>query len=190
MDTRYFAGFLVALLAIGLLSSVQAATYKWVDKDGNVHYSDTPHEGAKRVDLPKVQSYNPALSQPAASPPGNGTGQANNAAQQGYREFTLTQPQPDDVIWADDQIINLSAALNPSLQPGDRVVFYYDGKPVGEPGTSLSTTVGDAYRGTHTARAAVVGSDGSELISTATVTFTVKHHSRLLPNTVHRPPRH
>lgn len=34
--------------------------YTWVDKDGVVHFSDTPSQGAKAISLPNLESSAPA----------------------------------------------------------------------------------------------------------------------------------
>lgn len=43
---------LFTLISLVLLSLfAQATVYKWVDKDGKVHYSDEPHPNAEIVEL-------------------------------------------------------------------------------------------------------------------------------------------
>lgn len=43
---------LLGMLALSL--SVQANVYKWVDKDGKVHYSDKPQPNAEVVELKEI----------------------------------------------------------------------------------------------------------------------------------------
>jgi hypothetical protein len=53
---------LLAALALAALSAaVQAEVYKWVDKDGNVHYGDTPPPNVR----PKPVNVVPSVSAPA-----------------------------------------------------------------------------------------------------------------------------
>lgn len=61
---------LTAALALALSGPAQAATYKWVDKDGTVHYSQQPPAGSNYEKLnikTPPPNYNPSASQPAAS---------------------------------------------------------------------------------------------------------------------------
>ena len=46
-------------LLIAATASAQVA-YTWVDKDGVVHFSDTPNQGAKAISLPNLESSAPA----------------------------------------------------------------------------------------------------------------------------------
>src|ERR1017187_7466811 len=54
----------LSLLALGG-SGLAATTYRWVDAQGVVHYSDTPHPGAQEIE----GGGRPALPRPAAPPP-------------------------------------------------------------------------------------------------------------------------
>ena len=59
-----------ALLLLALLGPVVATaaatyTYRWVDSNGVVHYSDHPPAGAEKVLLPSAQTYN---APPAGTP--------------------------------------------------------------------------------------------------------------------------
>ena len=40
---------MLLIAAAGLAAA--AETYRWVDKDGHVHYSDRPRPGAERIEL-------------------------------------------------------------------------------------------------------------------------------------------
>jgi hypothetical protein len=61
------------LAALGLLASGGSAvaqtttTYRWVDAQGVVHYSDTPHPGAQVIQLPSAQTYRAPPPPSAAS---------------------------------------------------------------------------------------------------------------------------
>lgn len=59
-----------ALLLLLASVTAHATTYRWVDANGVVHYSDRPQPGAAKVDLPQAQTYtqSPAASAPAETP--------------------------------------------------------------------------------------------------------------------------
>ena len=46
-------------LLIASIASAQVA-YTWVDKNGVVHFSDTPNQGAKAIALPNLEASAPA----------------------------------------------------------------------------------------------------------------------------------
>jgi glutaredoxin len=55
-----FAVPLVAALMLPAIAAAQSSVYRWVDKDGKVHYSDTPpQETAKQVTQKRVGSAAP-----------------------------------------------------------------------------------------------------------------------------------
>lgn len=59
MQSRLIAGAILAAgLAAGLASHAQSNVYRWVDKDGKVHFSDTPPpEEAKSVSQKRMGGY-------------------------------------------------------------------------------------------------------------------------------------
>lgn len=167
-------GFLLfaALVASGAL----AGTYKWVDKDGNVHYSDQPVEGAEEVELPEPTTFDaPPAPRLAPSP-----SEADQEPQDEdfYQQFTFISPKEEQVFWATGGEIPVHLALSPALRSGDSVQLYLDGELV-EPAplAGLGTTLTGVYRGAHTVRAVVVTQDGRELAVAGPVTFHVKQRS-------------
>ena len=64
-----FVGTCVALLCLAAPAIAGTKLYKWVDANGVTHWSDTPVDGAKKVDVPAPQSYSappPARVSPSA----------------------------------------------------------------------------------------------------------------------------
>lgn len=58
----------VSLMALALSTTVGASEiYKWTDDDGNVHYTDTPVEGAERLDIQSRNTDNTAVSRQTAA---------------------------------------------------------------------------------------------------------------------------
>lgn len=78
--------FLVFVMGFGA-ASVQAATYKWVDKDGNVHYSQRPPPD---TNYERLNIKTPPPSATPASPAAPGT-QAPAAAGQNNGSDTVAQ---------------------------------------------------------------------------------------------------
>lgn len=150
--------------------------YRWVDENGRVHYSDRPHEGAERIDMPRAQTFSaPPVPQQQAADPAPAEGAAEAGEPLRYESIAVVSPSEQEVLWNIGTVLSVSLDLQPGLQPGHSVQVSLDGSVVGSwPAGSLSATIEPVYRGTHTLRATVVGDNGSELISSDAVTFYVQ----------------
>ncbi len=178
----------VVLLA-GLLFSLVAQPqeiYKWVDRNGVVHYSDQPGSpDAERIQQGNLSTYEPPTdyyqTQPESPPPGQPLRPA-------YGSLNLTSPQPDEVFFGAEAAVTASARLVGELQPGHTFVFYLDGQRVAS-GTSPGAQLGGLVRGTHFLRVAVNDADGNELLASPQVSFHVRMPSIQNPqNPLVRPP--
>jgi hypothetical protein len=170
-------GFVILLL---LAQAAQADVYKSINADGEVVFSDVPGEGAERVRLPEVTTYKPPPpKRSSASTPDRS---ADAAAP--YNSFKVSKPEDGATIWDNEGIVTLALALEPALliDSGHMIQFFLDGKPDGKPEIGLSHTYRDIERGTHTLSAAVVGVEGSTVISAGPVTIHLHKASVLHPN--------
>lgn len=175
---RYY--LLHVLLGLLLACSAGAATYKWVDKDGKVHYSDTPVEGAERVDLPSLPTYAapvaPKQKSSKIQEDNADTGADDEGDASAYTSLAFISPKPDQVFWATGGKLPVQLDLKPALQKGDRIDLYLNGSKV-ESLTGLGTTLTEVYRGAHSLRAVVVGPDGAAKLSAESGTFYIKQQS-------------
>ncbi|MCC7199804.1 MAG: DUF4124 domain-containing protein [Gammaproteobacteria bacterium] len=142
--------------------------YRWVDKDGVVHYADQPGDpSAKQVHLATI---NEAESQPVDAPPPA----EDNAPAFEYRSFTLESPTPDQVFQgADATSIPVTLALEGDLSPRHSVVVFLDAQRVAG-FSGFSGELPNVARGTHFLRAAILNEQGKALITTAQITFHVR----------------
>lgn len=168
----------VTLLAALLATSVAPAgeVYKWVDENGNVHYSDTPVvEEARPADLPEPMTFDaPEVTAPPRAASDEGTEDQGPV----YTEFGFISPKENQVFWATGGEIPVQLALSPGLRPGHAVNLYLNGELTdGSPMGGLGTTLTGVYRGAYNIRAVVVSEDGQELAATEPVTFHVKQRS-------------
>ena len=158
---------LLALLFCGLavLSAGFGDTlYKWVDEQGNVHYSDKPHQGATRLHLPKPTTYAaPAVAVPEVQ---NDSHPQPSQQEQGYTSFEIAVPSPDQVFW-NVQSVTVSLSVQPGLHPGDQVTITLDDKTVG-PSAATTATFNDLDRGEHTVHATLSGPGGSMIAKPVT----------------------
>ncbi|MEX2523364.1 MAG: DUF4124 domain-containing protein [Gammaproteobacteria bacterium] len=166
----------IYMVLVTLAAAASADVYRSVDENGNIIYSDTPSEGAEKIELREAQTvesqpgtesfrYEPPESKP---PPR-------------YKEVAITSPQNDEAIRANSGNITISMSVNPSLRPGDSLVLTMDGKEIAS-GRSTSVSLENVDRGTHSLSARVVGRGGKTLASSEPVKFHLLRHSVQHPN--------
>ncbi len=171
--------FLIVMLLLPAFAL--AGTYKWVDKNGNVHYSDTPPpEGAEEVELPKTTTFD------APDVPVRPRGRADSSDETPAPDYQLgfISPKQDQVFWATAGNIPVQLSLQPALRNSDQLLLYVDGA-LADPLAGLGTTLTGVVRGTHTLRAVITDADGKEIIATTPVTFHVKQQA--VPQQTARP---
>jgi hypothetical protein len=162
-----------------LSSSAIAEVYRWTDADGQIHYSDRPHEGAEEVSLPPAQTFSAPVVQRSRSTTEDA--EADDASK--YKKLSITSPADGQADWdiPGDVAVNLS--LSPKLQRGHTVLLFMDGDSVGSSSSGdLTFRLTGVLRGTHSLRAAVQDDSGKSLIQSSPVSFTVHKTSILNPN--------
>lgn len=167
------------ILSLGLAQA--DAVYKWVDAQGNVHYSDHPRPGAEKVQLPKTQTYQPPSTDgvPTTAPaPDTST----PALTTGYSQFSISSPTSEENIWYVDQI-PVSVSLSPGLRDGDTLTYQLDGQTIG-PTNQTTVDFKDVSRGQHTVSVTLNAANG-ETRSAGPITFFIQQKTVLSP----KPPR-
>ena len=162
----------IALILAGLMLSLAAGSqeiYRWVDKDGVVHYADQP--GAANAELVEIASSNEYESTPADS----GGSATYNQPQETtrYVSLTITEPAADQVFFGADASVTAAAELGGELRPDHTLVFFLDGNRVPAEGEG-AVQLTNLERGTHFLRAAVLDQNGQPLISSPQVSFHVR----------------
>jgi hypothetical protein len=177
----------VAALAVtGLASLVPAAAqtqtaWRWVDKDGVVHYSDQPQPGATRVELQRSQA--PQTAETPAGPPGQpGTPPAPPPARAPEPPATcaITSPVADQVFVAVESVT--IAYAGPA---GGTARLLLNGQAVQRVASGTAFVVSPISRGTWSAVVAIegAGDSGTQACQTAPVAFYVRQ-----PSVINRPP--
>ena len=175
----------IALILAGLMLTLAAGSqeiYRWVDKDGVVHYADQP--GAPDAQLVEIASSNEYEATPADS--GGSPAYSQPQAQIPYVSLRITQPAADQVFFGADANITAAAELGGELQPDHTLVFFVDGNRVvaeGEGAVQLPAL----DRGTHFLRAAVLDQNDQPLITSEQVTFHVRMPSINTPQSPQAP---
>ena len=174
----------IALLCLASLAA-SAETYRWVDENGVVNYSDRPHPGAEQVDLRAVPTTR--FAQPQV-PDQTRDATAGEDAGQSYESVTIQRPQPEETLWNLEGLLNVQISVQPAIASGHRLRLYLDGQAVnGVPARATSFTIDRVFRGEHTLRAAIEDSGGRRLIESQTVRFFVQQTSTQNPNNPNRP---
>lgn len=172
----------IAILCLVLLvaTAASAKTYRWVDADGVVHYSDSPRPGSKNPQEQEIdiQAVNVIKSRPPRPAPARSASESQDEASEAsfaYRTLRVVAPGDGDTLWNIGGNLNVSVQVSPGLRPNHGVVFVLDGKQAtAEPVTGTSATLGEVYRGEHRLTAIVRSADGQDLITSAPVRFYVR----------------
>lgn len=173
-----------AMIIAGLLFSLAAQPqeiYRWVDKDGIVHYADqpgspdavlVPYSGrlpsSEDAEPPSLYETEPRQDGPPAGPT--------------YESLRITSPAADEVFYGGDVSVSVQMELDRDLRPGDTLVVFLDGQRVPDV-SAFSATLTGLTRGTHFLRAAVTDEAGSVVITSPQVTFHLQQQSVAQPPT-------
>lgn len=166
--------YLSALAVLLLLSGGAFATtvWKWVDKDGVVHYSDQPVPGAVEVKVSaQVYDASEATIPETARPPAR----SQSTQQPEYTSLEITSPSNEQTIVGTGGVVSVSVSVVPGMRSGHTLQVQLDGQVVSQPesrATSLELT--NVTRGAHTLTASIVSIDGQVLMRSAPVTFFVQ----------------
>jgi rhodanese-related sulfurtransferase len=179
----------ILLILAGVALSLAAASqeiYRWVDKDGIVHYSDQPDSpNAVLIDVIEPNAYE-AQDSPAAS-----AGRASEPDEEmdasPYTSLSISSPSPDEVFFGADAVVNVSANLQGTLRPDDTLVFFLNGNRTDADG--LGTEYAGLARGSYVLRASVLDASGKPVITSPQTTFHVRQPSINSPQSPTAPPK-
>jgi hypothetical protein len=179
---------LLASLAVALVAQSQEI-YRWVDKNGVVHYSDQPDSpNAVLINVIEPNAYE-APDQAADGGAGDTSGEPeeDERAASPYASLSITSPTPDQVFFGADAVVNVSADLQGTLQPDHTVVFFLNGDRKQVDG--LSTDYSGLARGTYSVRVSIMDGAGRPVIMSQQTSFHVRQPSMNSPQSPTAPPR-
>jgi len=158
------------LLLCGLALTAEAAVYRWLDRDGVVHYSDQPSPGAKLVDLPESSHYAPPS--PGEATPAAGTDQTGApAGATVYQSFSIVHPADGETMHNATGDVDVLMVLEPELRKGDQIQLVLDGLGARQTVETLSSVLKHVERGQHTLQAEVLDGAGATLMRATPVRF-------------------
>lgn len=137
-------GLLLCLMLIAL--PVVADVFTYTDAQGNRVFTDQPHKGAQRVEIPP--SNNMTTTAPK-SPAKKKLAAAKPKPLFHYQLLRILIPEPDATIrnMAGELIVSVNS--DPDLQSNHTFLLLLDGKPFGEAGRSPVFPLSNIDRGTH-----------------------------------------
>jgi Domain of unknown function (DUF4124) len=175
-------GLLITIMLVASSAALAATTvYTWVDANGETHYSDQPHPGARKMEVAGVATFSlpPAPHDSSdATPPPRARPQAR---------CSIASPA-DQQMFMNAWSVTGQVEVPPNLTADDHVVLLLDGKVLtGVAGLSGAFTLDHLDRGSHTLAAQVESADGRVICQASPVTFYVHQPSKRAPNPANRP---
>ncbi|MEW5757615.1 MAG: DUF4124 domain-containing protein [Pseudomonadota bacterium] len=166
---------ILLILCLVCLASATAFgdTYKWIDKNGNTVFGDTPPadaQGLERIGTPRLQN-----TLPAAKPLTTATPRAEQPRMpevSDYRRLVITSPAQDEAVRSNSGDLTVSTQVEPALDvtSGHRMRVYLDGQEMTAVEAS-SVTLSNVERGTHSVRVEIIDANNTPLKSSETHTF-------------------
>jgi hypothetical protein len=166
---------LLALLASPALAS--QTVWKWVDAGGVTHYSDTPVEGAVKVEL-NTGGGNRWDSSAPRGPSGPSQPTASVAKVSPNYQIEIWRPANEETFPNPSEAVDVRLRIDPALQAGDSLYLYLDGRLVeGYSPTATDFSLKDLERGAHSVMAIVNDSRGQQVGQAKTVQFFMRQPS-------------
>ena len=186
------AGMRSLLILAGLTMAFVASAqeiYRWVDKDGVVHFSDQPGSAdAVLITVIEPNAYEPE-SPSAADASGSRRSQPPVSDGARYQALSIVSPALDQVFFGADAVVTATAEVDGTLHPDHTVVFFLNGDRHEASGLSVELT--NLARGSYTLRASILDGAGMPVISSEPTTFHVRQPSINSPQSPQapKPPR-
>lgn len=131
-------------LTIMLTSAfAQATVYKWVDKDGKVHYSDEPQANAQVLELTEKTLNN--IAPPAAPKPITAT----QAIEEVRYQVEIVSPTEEATLRNNNGDFDVTVQLTPEIDGQYLLALKLDGKLIGTPQASNTFKLTNIDRGEH-----------------------------------------
>ena len=161
----------IFLLSVIFVSFVQADVYKYTNKQGKTAYSDTPVNGAEKVVVPPVMTYE-AASIPRKEKVVIGEKKESQEGTTPYSYINVTSPTEQGTVRSNQGIVNVTYQIQPALKAGDKVELFLDGV------LQESFNIQGLVRGEHVVMVQVVNEAGELQIKSPEVTFYLHQSSR------------
>jgi len=144
-----------------------------------VTFSDTPNTQAERIELEALPTYK---APPTPVMPDTTSSQVDEAAdniQKPKYQISIVSPEQNQSIWEGGGIFTAQASIQPELNVDktDLVQFKLDGKPVGEPQTTLSYTFENIEHDSHILTVSIIDNTGKTIKTSKSILFHMHRNS-------------
>ena len=154
--------FAVIIFLLFFTVLAHSAVYKWVDKDGKVHYSDKPVENSEAVEFKSNTQNKIKLQIPVSID----SGTAKEDSTPSY-ELVITSPTEEETIRDNEGNITIMATISPDLGTKHLLVLLMDGTVVGAPQNTPIFNLKNIDRGEHSFEIKAIAQNGKQLASTS-----------------------
>jgi hypothetical protein len=179
------------LILAGLAVSLVAASqdiYRWVDKDGVVHFSDQPgSDSAVLIKTVEPNTMDAAESSSVAASTGGDEDEPPAEEVAPYQRLSIVSPTPDQVFFGGEAVVSATAELDGTLRPDHSVVFFLNGNRHAAQGLSMDFQ--DLERGSYFLRASILDQAGRPVLSSQQISFHVRQPSINSPQSPQAPAR-
>lgn len=173
------AALLLSALLLLPASVSQAAIYKTINPDGSVSYSDKPGTGARRVDLPPVNTTPAPTLLPRSDTP------VTDAA--ATYTLAIVAPPSGTQLLPDQPDLLMSINITPALEDGHLLQAQVNGSNWGAATSATDITLIGIPRGEHQVQVTVIDASGAILATSPGITVQVFKPSSNLPRHPHNP---
>jgi hypothetical protein len=163
----------ISLFALLTALPALAQVYTYIDSEGNRVFTDQPHKGAKRVDLPPSNR----ISSPASTPPARAVKKPPQVQQISYQMLRILVPLPDAAVREESGELIVTVTSEPALQEGNFYRLLLDGEAVTQPSRSPVFALKNVDRGSHKLAVEILAADGYVLERTAPQPFHMQRIS-------------
>ncbi|MCL1075717.1 DUF4124 domain-containing protein [Shewanella dokdonensis] len=159
--------------------AAQATVYKWVDKDGNIHYSDQPHADAQQVQLRENTSNQ--VSMPPVKPISVANDSEETTEQKTRYQVSIVSPHHEETIRDNAGDFTVTGEVQPQLASGHYLQLYIDGVATTDAQASALFSLKDIDRGEHQLQLKVVQQNGKVLASSSEITIFLHQAGLIKP---------
>ncbi|MCP5208687.1 MAG: DUF4124 domain-containing protein [Hahellaceae bacterium] len=158
-----FAGLALSSALAGQMAGAEEI-YKWVDENGNVHFTDQATSGADKVEIKPITTI-PAIK----VPPSDNNSKSKDIATP--VTVTINSPANDSAFHSVEGNLHANVSVKPALANGQILKLKVNGKEVSS-GNATSIQIENLERGTHTFSAEITDKSGAVVASDLS-TFTI-----------------
>ena len=163
---------LITLLTV-VIPPLSATTYKVVDEDGGVTFTDTEQQNAQatekteEVTLQPINAVNMKLPAVTSEKPAITSEKSENKkpVNTTYKKFVIEKPA-DDKTFRGVNSLTVKISIQPPLNQNHKIIILLDGNQISKPMHSTQFLLQNLFRGTHVIKAQIVSETGRILMET------------------------